>query len=129
MHYCWTVKWIAGSALIVPIVYLLSRNFYFQTDPHIFLQLSAPAKFKSIYFAHWGKAQANYIVSLFAVCYAAYVLTSLLASQIGKTEAAIHLAIWTMLPPICISFVRYFFFDPGALEGDHLHAAIDALDE
>lgn len=99
---CWYLSWLIGSAVFVPIFYYLTRRHYFQGDAN---------KFTSVY-KTWSKAQVSYISSLIAICYACYILASLLIpGAVSTTEAAIHLAIWTIGPPLWLSYERYFFFD------------------
>lgn len=97
----WYVSWILGTLVLVPTVYFLTRRAYFQVTPESFVSV----------YKTWGKAQFNYIASLTALSYACYVVVALLARRMGRVEAAIHLAIWTIAPPLWFSFERYFFFD------------------
>lgn len=97
----WYASWVIGALIFVPTVYFLTRTLYFQGTHESFVSV----------YKTWWKAQFNYIVSLTAWCYACYVVVSLLARKIDRVEAAIHLAIWTIGPPLWFSFERYFFFD------------------
>lgn len=97
----WYVSWMLGTLIVVPAVYFLTRKAYFQGSADSFVSI----------YKTWWKAQVNYIGSLTALSYACYVVVSLLARKIGRVEAAIHLAIWTIAPPLWFSFERYFFFD------------------
>lgn len=104
----WYLSWIIGGLIILPIIYFSTRNAYFEIDPAEFVE--APTSFKSIY-KTWWKARASFIASIVAIYYACYVIASLLWGDMGRIEAAIHLAIWTIAPPLWFSYERYFFFD------------------
>jgi hypothetical protein len=128
------IKWFMGSISIVVIVYFVSRSFYFKTEEFMWLSLNAPSNFESVYFPVWWKAQICYLSSLFSVCYAAYIMVTLLSQdskiKFSSKRAAVHLAIWTLAPPLWFSLERYFFYAPvsGACPAD-IKAGIEALKE
>ncbi|MBD9355190.1 hypothetical protein [Methylomonas albis] len=104
----WYLLWVIGGFIILPIIYFSTRNAYFKVDPAEFVE--APTKFESIY-ETWWKARTSFIGSITAIYYACYVIASLLVGDMGRIEAAIHLAVWTIAPPLWFSYERYFFFD------------------
>jgi hypothetical protein len=104
----WYLLWIIGGLIILPIIYFSARNAYFEIDPPEFVEV--PTDFKSVY-KTWRKAEASFIASIFAAYYACYVIASLLWGDMGRIEASIHNAVWTIAPPLWFSYERYFFFD------------------
>jgi hypothetical protein len=92
----WRIRWIIGSVILVPGVFFISKKFYFQGG--------------SIYDPDRWKAEVIYFFVLLAAYYGIYVIVSLLRNNISRVEASLHLALWTILPPLWFAFERYFVF-------------------
>ena len=131
---CRGAKWVIWSIIGAAYFYYLSRTYYFKLDAFLWNPFETKENFESIHSPnHWVKAQIIYIVSILATCYAAFIIATLTSSnteiKFTPNQAAFHLAVWTLGPPLWFSFERYFLYTPNGICKEDLKASLDLLKE
>lgn len=85
---------------------------------------SGEGELRTVY-KSWPKALVPFWLGTFGFYYAAYIIVGLIRETLTEREAKVHIALWTVIPPLWFFFEWFFWFDNHEAEGDTLRVAQD----
>jgi hypothetical protein len=101
-------KWLIGLVPYVLVVVLGTWKPWWSTGPA--LPGRDPSARRTIYQNVW-RPVLPYSLAILSFYYAAYVIVSLALGRLAGTPTMLHLAFWTLAPPVWFFFEWFVWFD------------------